>query len=143
MTEVARMRSDLIQKAALYEEMVVPRLEALVRINDTLDNEFNLFSYMPRMYSFYTQIKADYIISCHSDITSFVFIIQSNADGYAKCDYLCCSTFKQGARDYESNQRPRTLLKKERIHIRSGASTILMDKLSQQKETTEKTSEES
>ena len=128
---------EQIQQAAQYDEMVVPRLEALVRIKDTLDNDFNLFSYMPRMYSFYTQIKADYIISSHSDITSFVFILQSNADGSAKCDYLCCSTFKQGDRDYESNQRPRTLLKKERKHIHSGTSEIMMDKLTVQKDNSE------
>lgn len=121
---------EQVRQAAQYEEMVLPRLEALVRIKDTLDNEFNLFSYMPRMYPFYTQIKADYIISSHSDITSFVFILQSTANGSARCHYLCCSAFKQGGRDYESNQRPRTLLKKERIHINSKTSIILMDKLS-------------
>ena len=128
------IKLEQIKKAAQYNEMVVPRLEALVRIKDTLDNEFMLFSYMPRMYPFYTQIKADYLITSRSDIKSFVFIIQSNADGSAKCDFSCCSTFKQGARDYESNQRPRSLLKKERIHISSCSSTILLDKLTPQVE---------
>lgn len=123
-----------IQKAAHYEKMIVPRLEALAQIKDMLDNEFNLFSYMPSLYSFYTQIKADYIISRHSDITSFVFLIQSNADGPAKCDYICCSTFKQGKRNYESNQRPRSLLVKKRIHIRSGTTAILVDKITPQNE---------
>ena len=126
------IKLEQIKKAAQYNEMVVPRLEALVRIKDTLDNEFMLFSYMPRMYPFYTQIKADYLITSRSDIKSFVFIIQSNADGSSKCDFSCCSTFKQGARDYESNQRPRSLLKKERIHISSRSSTILLDKLTPQ-----------
>ena len=123
------IKLEQIQKGTQYKDMVLPRLEALVRIKDTLDNEFNLFSYMPRVYPFYTRIKADYLISRHSDITSFVFIIQINADGTAKCDYLCCSAFKQTDRDYTANQRPRTLLKKERIHINSNSSTILLDKL--------------
>lgn len=126
------IKLEQIKKAAQYNEMVVPRLEALVRMKDTLDIEFMLFSYMPHMYPFYTQIKADYLITSRSDIKSFVFIIQSNADGSAKCDFSCCSTFKQGARDYESNQRPRSLLKKERIHISSRSSTILLDKLTPQ-----------
>ena len=126
------INSGQIQKAAQYEDMIVPRLEALVRMKDTLDNNFNLFSYMPCMYPFYTQIKADYLISCHSDITSFVFIIQAHENGTAKCDYLCCSAFKQGDRDYEANQRSRALLKKERIHISTNTTTILLDKLSSQ-----------
>jgi len=124
---------EQIQKSVQYEDMVLPRLEALVQMKDTLDNDFKLFSYMPRLYPFYTQIKADYLISRHSDITSFVFIIQSESAGTAKCDYLCCSAFKQEGRDYEFNQRPRALLKKERIHIYSNNSTILLDKLTSKK----------
>ena len=123
-----------IKNAALYEELVLPRLEALIRMKETLDNEFKLFSYMPKMYPFYTQIKADYLISRHSDITSFVFIIQANADGSAKCDYLCCSAFEQGERNFEQNQRSRTLLKKERIHLPNNTSTVLFDKIKPRKE---------
>jgi len=117
-----------IKCAALYEEMVHPRLEALVRMKDILDNEFKLFSYMPKMYPFYTQIKADYLISSHADITSFVFIIQADLDGSAKCDYLCCSAFEQGERNFEQNQRPRTLLKNERVHLLSNTAVVLFDK---------------
>ena len=126
------IKTEQIQKAAQYEEMIVPRLEALTRMKDTLDNDFKLFSYMPGMYPFYTEINADYLISSHSDVTSFVFIIQANKNNTAKCDYLCCSAFKQGDRDYEANQRPRALLKKERIHTSTNTSITLLDKLSSQ-----------
>lgn len=126
-----------IKNAILYKEMVLPRLEALIRMKDTLDNEFKLFSYTPKMYPFYTQIKADYLISHHSDITSFVFIIQANANGYAKCDYLCCSAFEQGERNFEQNQRSRTLLKKERIHLPSNTSTIFFDRIKPRREQTD------
>lgn len=121
-----------IQKSIHYDKMIVPRLEALTRMKDTLDNDFTLFSFVPRMYPFYTQIKADYLISYHSDIITFVFIIQANTNGTAKCDYLCCSAFKQKNRDYEANQRALALLKKERIHISTNVSTVLLDKLSGQ-----------
>ena len=124
------IKLEQIQKAAEYEEMIVPRLEALVRMKEALDNDFILFSYMPCMYPFYTQIKADYLISYHSDVTNFIFIVQADADGTAKFDYLCCSAFKQGDRDYETNQRSRALLKKERIHLSTKTSTVLLDKLS-------------
>lgn len=121
-----------IQKAAGYKDLIVPRLETLVQIKDALDNDFILFSYMPDMYPFYTQIKADYLISYHSDVTNFIFLVRSNSSGTAKFDYLCCSAFKRGDRDYETNQRSRALLKKERIHVSTNTSTILLDKLSTQ-----------
>lgn len=84
---------------------------------------------MPRMYPFVTNIKADYLIASHIVIDSYVFIIHTTPTGDAKCDFLCCSAFAKGERDYEANQRKRVLLKKERIHIPSNTTTILFDKL--------------
>lgn len=118
-----------VSKGIQYAEMVKPRLEALVRLEDILESDFRLFSYMPQMYPFTTTIKADYLISSHLDWVNFVFIIQSSCSGIAKCDYLCCSAFTKGERDYETNQRMRTLLKKERIHMATNTSTILYDRL--------------
>ena len=43
--------------------------------------------------------------------------------------YLCCSAFKQGDRNYETNQRSYTLLKKERLHISSNTSTVFFNKI--------------
>ena len=53
-------------------------------------------------------------------------IVQS---GSAKCDYLYCSAFIKGDRDYECNQRTRTILKKERVHISSQERTVPYDRL--------------
>ena len=110
---------EQIQKAVQYEEMVKPRLEALFHLKNSLDNEFDLYSFMPRMYPFVTNIKADYLIASHIVIDSYVFIIHTTPNGDSKCDFLCCSAFAKGERDYEANQRKRALLKKERIHILS------------------------
>lgn len=44
---------EKVQKAAQYEEMIKPRLEALIHLKESLDNKFNLYSYMPRMYPFH------------------------------------------------------------------------------------------
>lgn len=123
---------ERIKKAAKYDEMILPRLEALTHIKNSLDSDFTLYSYLPRMYPFVTSMKADYLISSHSEISSFVFIIQATPQGNSKCDFVCCSAFEKGDRDYETNQRSRSLLKKERIHIPSGHSTILLDRLSNQ-----------
>ena len=120
---------EKIQKAAQYVEMIKPRLEALIHLKNSLDNEFTLYSYMPKMYPFVTRIKADYLISSHIGINSFIFILQTTSPGKSKCNFLCCSTFKQDKRNYETNQQTRTLLKKERIHIPTNTSTILFDRL--------------
>lgn len=69
------------------------------------------------MYPFITGIKADYLISSHFSVDNFIFIIKANSQGDLKCDFLCCSIFEKGERDYETNQRLRTLMKKERIHM--------------------------
>ncbi|MCD8177853.1 MAG: PBECR4 domain-containing protein [Tannerellaceae bacterium] len=120
---------DQIVKGEQYEISVKPRLEALTRLKNIIENDFSFFSYMPCMYPFTTMIKADYLISSRLDMISYVFIIKSDSDGSTKCDYLCCSAFTKGDRDYECNQRTRTILKKERIHIPSQENTVLYDRL--------------
>lgn len=83
--------------------------------------------YNPRNYPFYTNIKADYLITNHIGTTSFIFVIQANSS--IKFNYLCCSAFEQTARNYEANQRKLSLLKKERIQLSSGISQVLFNKI--------------
>lgn len=121
---------DNIKTAAQYEVMIKPRLQALVHLKESLDNDFNLYSYMPRMYPFTTNIKADYLISSHLNIDNYIFIIIESSHDELKCDFLCCSIFAKGDRDYEANQRLRKLMKKERIHLPTNTHNILLNKLS-------------
>ena len=119
-----------IEKGSQYEESVKPRLEALVRLKETLEQDFQLHSYMPRFYSFTTQIKADYLISSTTAPMDFIFIIKSSSSGdISICDFVCCSAFTQTKRDYRENQRPRSILKKERVHIATNTTTVLLDSL--------------
>ena len=124
-----KLTLEQIQKGMQYEIMVKPRLEALVHLKNILEEDFVLFSFMPRMYPFTTTIKGDYLISSHSDNASFVFLIQSSQNSKENGAYVCCSAFIRGERDYETNQRIRTILKKERLHIGSGESEVLYDRL--------------
>lgn len=73
---------EKVQETALYEEMIKPRLDALIHLKKSLDNGFNLYSYMPRMYPFITGIKADYLISSHFSVVNFIFIIKANSQGF-------------------------------------------------------------
>ena len=50
-------------------------------------------------------------------------------NGKEELEKLESGTFEKGKRDYETNQRARTLLKKERIHIPSNTSVIFFDKI--------------
>lgn len=119
--------------AAQFNDYVAPRLHAIIRLKESLDTEFTLFKYMSQFYSFYTNIKADYLISSHIDNTDFIFIINSH-DGSASVGYTCCSIFEKDNRNYEEGQRKRSLLKKERVHIPSDQTDILYDRLSAESE---------
>lgn len=121
---------NLIQKSQNYEEFVKPRLNALIRLKQTLEEDFLLYAYMPRFYSFATQIKADYLISKSFSPKDYIFIIKSDSL-LEKSDYnfVCCSTFEQTNRNYAENQRQRTVLKKERINISTGDLTVLYNRL--------------
>ncbi len=50
---------------------------ALVRLKEILEQDFDLFSYVPRFYPFVTKIKADYLISSQGEPTAFVFIMRN------------------------------------------------------------------
>ena len=85
-----------IEKGFQYEESVKPRLEALIRLKETLEQDFLLHSYMPQFYSFTTQIKANYLISSATAPVDFIFIIKSSLSGdISICDFVCCSAFTQ------------------------------------------------
>ena len=43
--------------------------------------------------------------------------------------FLCCSAFEKGDRDYRTNQRSRTLLKKERVQVETSDTVVLYDRL--------------
>ena len=102
-----KITHETVRKGAQYRELVEPRLMALVRLKEILEQDFDLFSYVPRFYPFVTKIKADYLISSQGEPTAFVFIIKESPSGDAVCDFLCCSAFEKGDRDYRTNQRSR------------------------------------
>ena len=85
---------------------------------------------MPRMYPFYTTIKADYLISSHTNINNFIFIINTNSQNESKCDFLCLfKLLKKENVNYETNQTCQNITQKERIHIPSNTSVIFLIKL--------------
>lgn len=118
---------EQIEKGLQYEEMVKPRLLALVSLEEMLDREFTLYSYMPRFYTFVTSIKADYLIASHTGNISFIFLIREGKRSIVS-NCICCSTFIKDKRNYEQNQRPYTLLKKTKTKLSDGTANTLFIK---------------
>lgn len=117
---------DTIRKSRNYESKILPRLKALVKLQEVLENDFLLYAYYSDVYPFFTMIKADYLISSRIAPQKFIFIIKINQ---GDSDYHCCSSFLKEKRDYEINQRQHTILKKERININTLERVILFNKL--------------
>lgn len=120
-----KIKQEQIEKGKQYNEMVKPRLEALIHLQEGLDSEFQLFAYEKRNCPFSTTIDANYLISYSCGDKSFLFVAEENT----RCTYICRSAFLKGERDYESNQRKVTLLRKERIYIPSGESIVYLDNI--------------
>ena len=47
-----KITHETVRKGAQYRELVEPRLMALVRLKEILEQDFDLFSYVPRFYPF-------------------------------------------------------------------------------------------
>ena len=124
---------QMIEQGVDYEKLVKPRLLALTALEETLDNEFRLYTFVPRFYSFYTNIRADYLVTSNQSPISFVFLVQDrdvekSAPQEIKHHCLCCSAFYEGERDYTQNQRTCYLLRKEKINIQSGETNTLYER---------------
>lgn len=135
-----KITDDQVKKGQQYSERVKPRLRALVRLKERLDQEFELFSYRPMFYSFFTKIKADYLISSNIEPSAFVFIIKG-ASNSTVSEFLCCSAFEKGDRDYCTNQRPYDLLRKARVHIETGNTEVLYNRLIEKKSSPDESAE--
>ena len=98
---------DMISKGCKYDSFVKPRLMVLIEVKELLEKEFELFSFNQFRCSFYTQLKADYIISNNDD---YVFVVKENGSEF---ECRCCSAFKIAQRNYTNNQKKLKIVSKE------------------------------
>ena len=113
-----------IEKAIEYEELVKPRLLALRSLDQVLDSDFTLYSFVPRFAPFTTQLQADYLIESQLNGISFVFLVRSRKKDTVS-DCTCISTFTKAERDFAKNQRPYEFLKKTRRSLEQNTETVL------------------
>lgn len=108
-----KVKLELLKKSEYYEEMVRPRLEAIVRLQDLLDSDFVTYTYNQEVVPFYSRIEAKYLISNISGDVVFAFTDQNAESGV----YYTRSAFMMGTRDFRKNQKKIKLLKKEKAVI--------------------------
>lgn len=118
-----KITNEMLEKSKNYESMIIPRLQALINMENALDNDFFLYSYRPDLYPFYTSISADYLLAYHSDSVYFMFIVRNGT--LQDFDFTFVSAFSADSRDYEANQRQRAILKKTKTNLETGDSTDL------------------
>lgn len=83
------------------------RLTAIINLEATLDNEFDIAAFDNKKAVGYCKIKADYIILDRiSDDIYFVFLKSREEE------YFCISAFKKESHDYFLNQQKMTVLYK-------------------------------
>jgi hypothetical protein len=116
-----------VKKSRYYQESMEPRLRALCQLEDILDHDFKYYAFMPKFYNFHTTIRADYLIFSQVYDQSFVFMIHNGMG--AEISYTCCSAFIKDLRDYTQNQRPLAMLKKEKISLETGETTVLLNQI--------------
>ncbi|MBR4776284.1 MAG: hypothetical protein IK007_01580 [Lachnospiraceae bacterium] len=118
------IKQEQIEKSIHYEALVKPRLIALSSLKTILDSAFAFYSFKPQMCPFHTSLKADYLIAGHLEDTHYIFLIKENQAGIIS-DCICSSTFIKEDRDYETNQRSYTLLKKSRTIISENITEVI------------------
>ena len=107
--------------------MIEPRLLAMSELKRILEEPFQLYSFRPEMYPFYTNLSADFLIASHIDDLYFVFLVEENRTDMIS-DCICSSAFVKDTRDYGANQRSYVLLKKTRTTLSTGTEEVLFIK---------------
>ena len=120
-----KITEKMLAKSRNYSAMILPRLQAIIHMENSLDHDFFLYSYRRDLYPFYTSIKADFLLSYHSDEIYFMFIIKNGSISVQSFDFTFVSAFSADSRNYEMNQRRRTILKKTKTNLLSGNSMVI------------------
>lgn len=121
-----KLTVEHLKKSCYYQE-IEPRLKALSRLKEILENDFKLFEFDYKQVEGSTKIRADFLISAKAENVEYVFLVKETE--HSKTEYQCCcrSIFEKGERDYEHNQSKRTILKKERVDTEKGDSLVFFD----------------
>jgi hypothetical protein len=116
---------SLIEKSVYYGQMA-ERILPLAGLENMLDDNQMIFRYNEKVHK-YSLIKADYLLEGQAELVpSFLFLGMRNDD---EKEQMCRTFFRIANKDYTEGQPRYTLLKKEKIHLRSGINVVQYDRL--------------
>jgi hypothetical protein len=102
------------------------RILPLAGLENMLDDNQMIFRYNEKVHK-YSLIKADYLLEGQAELVpSFLFLGMRNDD---EKEQMCRTFFRIANKDYTEGQPRYTLLKKEKIHLRSGINVVQYDRL--------------
>lgn len=100
---------ELILKSAEWKNRLRGRLEGITLLEETLDNNFEIYKFNPGSVPFGSRIDAKYVIkNARTGVTFFVFVADDDER------WFCRSIFQLKVADYTRNQTHITVLKKKK-----------------------------
>lgn len=117
-----------IATSDFWTDKVTERITCTSIIEQLIDDNHTIFRYNPSRSSFYSQIKAEYLLSnpdviiSSSDQRDIYVFLDKRADSEER---FCKSIFPKGLRDYTERQAIWALLYKAKKHISSGQIEVL------------------
>jgi hypothetical protein len=114
-----RIDDSKIEKSRNWEK-ISGRLNAIINLQNTLENEFKIVAFNKNKVRGKSKIEAEFAIRSEiSGDTYFVFLDRESGR------YFCKSAFRKSITDYTENQTPFTVLQKTKIY---GKTSVLLYK---------------
>ena len=115
-------------KALFFHEMEF-RLLPLLNLEDFLDSNEIIFRYNSKA-NIFSAIQADYLLQNDFDDTpAYLFLARRSGDN----TQVCRTFFPKAEKDYTIGQPRYTLLKKEKLNLRTGKTIVQYDRLTSKK----------
>lgn len=112
---------QMIAKSEQYAPVIRRKLEAVTRLEQLLNSRFQVYLFDQRKSTFYTKIRAKYMLV--DEETQVVFLFTDTADGGAT--YFARSAFVLGDRDFRKNQTRLTVLRIARTELSTGHTDVI------------------
>ena len=103
-----KINPEIVEKSSSWDD-IKGRLDAIIRLEDVLDSDFEIYLFNARYLPFYSALNARYMIrNVHTGEVVFLFV-DEQADSF-----YCKSIFTMTDRDYSAGQRKIRLLQKRK-----------------------------
>ena len=112
-------------KKSQYFPNIQKRIEPFIQIENFLDSNKLIFRYNQKLQTF-SLIEAEYLLSTPYENTDIYIVLDRQKE---PDQFFCRSFFQKEEKDYTKGQAIYTLLKKEKINLRTEEKMIQYDRL--------------